>query len=84
MTQKKLAHITNPESSDKSSSVTLSAKDDSVVPLLSHDKCKHTTKTENGMIIHNKKKHDIGHIDGDRSICYEKSLASPFTCTFLW
>ena len=62
-TQKTLENTTSPESPAKSSDVTLASKDDSVKPLLSCDQCKHTTKTENGIIKHKKNKHDIDQLE---------------------
>ena len=64
-TQKTLENTTSPESLAKSSDddVTLASKDDSVKPLLSCDQCKHTTKTENGMIKHKKNKYDIDQLE---------------------
>ena len=67
--KEKLEASTSPH---RPSDITLAKQDVSLMPSVSCDECGHTTKTENGIKLHKKKKHKVPQIDGNTSVTEEQ------------
>ena len=73
--KEKLETSTSPHTP---SDITLAKQDDTLIPSVSCDECGHTTKTENGIKLHKKKKHEIPQIDGNTSVTEEQIQEEDF------
>ena len=73
--KEKLEASTSPH---RPSDITLAKQDVTLMPSVSCDDCGHKTKTENGIKLHKKKKHEVPQIDGNTSFSEEQIQEEDF------